>query len=209
MTVQLLRAHGCRVLGLDLDPSKLELAQRFRRGGRGPRGREDPVAAAQAFSRGRGVDAVIITAATTQQRAGCAGGADVPQTRPHRPCRRHRARAVARRLLREGAHVPGFLLLRPGPLRPGLRGAGDDYPLGYVRWTEQRNFEAVLDMLADGRLDVLPPDLASLPASTTPCAPIDVIDGSEPSLGILLEYPGHAPPERARSVARGQPLPAR
>ena len=64
MTVQLLRAHGCRVLGIDLDPRKLELAQRFgaevvdiARG-------QDPVAAAEAFSRGRGADAVIITAST-------------------------------------------------------------------------------------------------------------------------------------------------
>ena len=64
MTVQLLRAHGCRVLGLDFEGDKLELARRFGAEVLDLSGGADPVAAATAFSRGRGVDAVIITAST-------------------------------------------------------------------------------------------------------------------------------------------------
>ncbi|MFN5496116.1 MAG: zinc-dependent alcohol dehydrogenase, partial [bacterium] len=64
VTVQLLRAHGCRVLGLDFDPEKLELAKKFGADVVNLAAGQDPVAAAQAYSRGRGVDAVIITAAT-------------------------------------------------------------------------------------------------------------------------------------------------
>ena len=64
VTVQLLRAHGCRVLGLDFDPAKLALARQFGAEVVDLAAGADPVAAAQDFSRGRGVDAVIVTAAT-------------------------------------------------------------------------------------------------------------------------------------------------
>ena len=64
LTVQLLRAHGCRVLGLDFDSQKLALASEFGAEALDLSGEIDPVATAHAFSRGRGVDAVIITAAT-------------------------------------------------------------------------------------------------------------------------------------------------
>src|SRR5690349_15963513 len=64
MTVQLLRANGCRVLGVDLDARKLDIARAFGAETVDLRAGVDPIAAAQAFSRGRGVDAVIITAAT-------------------------------------------------------------------------------------------------------------------------------------------------
>jgi threonine dehydrogenase-like Zn-dependent dehydrogenase len=64
LTVQLLRAQGCRVLGIDLDPAKLALARRFGAETVDLAAGQDPVAVATAFSRGRGVDAVIITAAS-------------------------------------------------------------------------------------------------------------------------------------------------
>ena len=64
MAVQLLRAHGCRVLGLDFDPAKLALARQFGAEVVDLAAEPDPRAAAQAFSRGRGVDAVLITAST-------------------------------------------------------------------------------------------------------------------------------------------------
>ena len=64
VTVQLLRAHGCRVLGLDLDPAKCDIARRFGAETVNLSAGEDPVAAAQAMTRGRGVDGVIITAST-------------------------------------------------------------------------------------------------------------------------------------------------
>lgn len=63
LTVQLLRAQGCRVLGLAFDPNRLELAEQF--GAEVVNLRQaDPLATAEAFSRGRGVDAVLITAST-------------------------------------------------------------------------------------------------------------------------------------------------
>jgi hypothetical protein len=81
----------------------------------------------------------------------------VPQARAHRAGGRDRAGTVARRLLREGAELPGqSCSYGPGRYDPNYEDKGNDYPVGFVRWTEQRNFEAVLDMMADGRLDVKP-----------------------------------------------------
>ena len=64
LTVQLLRAQGCRVLAIDFDESKLELARQFGAETCNPAKGEDPVAAGMALSRGNGVDGVIITAST-------------------------------------------------------------------------------------------------------------------------------------------------
>ena len=66
-TVQLLRAQGCRVLGIDLDPERLAMARNFGAEVVDLSCGEDPLAAAAAFSRGRGVDAVLITASTQEQ----------------------------------------------------------------------------------------------------------------------------------------------
>src|SRR2546429_2561476 len=69
LTVQLLRAHGCRVLGMDLDAGKLALARRLGAETVDLSAGQDPIAAADAFSRGRGVDAVFITASTRSDEA--------------------------------------------------------------------------------------------------------------------------------------------
>ena len=154
MAVQLLRAHGCRVLGVDYDSKKIDLARDFgaevvdlSRG-------EDPITAADRISRHRGVDGVIITAAT----------------RSSEPV--HQAALMSRkrgRIVLVG--VTGLELSRddfykkeltfqvscsygPGRYDPAYEEGGQDYPFGYVRWTAKRNFEAVLDMMSDGRLDV-------------------------------------------------------
>ena len=63
LTVQLLRAHGCRVLGIDFDQARLSLAERWGAQTVDLSRGVDPLTAAVAFSRGRGVDAVIIAAA--------------------------------------------------------------------------------------------------------------------------------------------------
>jgi predicted dehydrogenase len=191
MTVQLLRAQGCRVLGLDFDPAKLALARDFGAETVDLSAGQDPVAAALAFSRGRGVDAVLITASTQSNE---------PVHQAALMCRK-RGRIVL-------VGVIGLALSRadffekeltfqvscsygPGRYDPAYEDGGQDYPVGYVRWTEQRNFEAVLDMLADGRIDVSP--LISHRFSLDEVeAAYAVVGGSEPSLGILLEYPTEA-----------------
>lgn len=197
LAVQLLRAQGCRVLGLDYDPVRLEIARRFGAEtvdlGRG----EDPIAAAMALSRGRGIDGVLITASTRSSG---------PVTQGARMCRK-RGRIVL-------VGVTGLELSRadfyekeltfqvscsygPGRYDPNYEEKGQDYPVGFVRWTEQRNFEAVLDMLADGRLDVAPLISHRFPLAEADRA-YDLLGGDAPSLGILLQYPNAE--ERPQSV---------
>lgn len=188
IAVQLLRANGCRVLGIDFDPAKLELAKSFGAEVVNLGAGEDSVQAAERFSRGRGVDAVLVTAATKSSE---------PMHQAALMCRK-RGRIVL-------VGVTGLELSRddffkkeltfqvsasygPGRYDPDYEEKGQDYPVGFVRWTEQRNFEAVLDMLADGRLDVQPLISHRFNLDQTEAA-YEVVGGSEPSMGILLEYP--------------------
>jgi len=189
VTVQLLRAHGCRVLGIDLDPAKLALAREFGAETVDLSRGQDPVATAEIFSRGRGVDAVLVTAATQSSE---------PIHQAALMCRQ-RGRIVlvgvaGLELSREDFYKKEITLqvsssYGPGRYDPNYEDKGHDYPVGFVRWTEQRNFEAVLDMLARDALDVAP--LISHRFSINDAEQAyDLVSGTEPSLGILLEYEG-------------------
>jgi predicted dehydrogenase/threonine dehydrogenase-like Zn-dependent dehydrogenase len=199
MTVQLLRANGCRVLGLDYDKEKLELAKSF-----GAEvvdlNKENPLIIAKNFSRERGVDAVIITAATTS---------DEPIHQAALMCRK-RARIVL-------VGVAGLKLSRddfykkeltfqvsssygPGRYDPNYEEKGQDYPIGFVRWTEQRNFEAVLDMMVSGSLNVkklISHRFDILEAEKA----YEIVGGLEKSLGILITYPGIKIDKKSRNVS--------
>ncbi len=206
LAVQLLRAHGCRVLGIDFDRSKLALCRQLGAEVVDLGAGQDPVAAAMQFSRGRGVDAVLVTAATSSNE----------------PI--HQAALMSRkrgRIVLVG--VAGLELSRadfyekelsfqvscsygPGRYDPSYEEQGNDYPVGFVRWTEQRNLEAVLDMMADRRLDVRPFishrfDIGDAPAAYA------LMGGSEPSLGILLRYPGIDITPAARTIIQPQASP--
>lgn len=201
LAVQLLRAHGCRVLGLDFDTRRLHLAKHF--------GAEvvdistdaDPVTTADVFTRGRGVDAVLITASTQSSE---------PVRQAARMSRK-RGRIVL-------VGVTGLELSRsefyekeltfqvscsygPGRYDTSYEEKGQDYPVGFVRWTAQRNFEAVLDMMAEGRLDVRPLISHRFALEQAPEA-YRVIAGREASLGVLLEY--FAAERKADSTPRSQ-----
>src|SRR5215471_10887629 len=88
----------------------------------------------------------------------------------------------------------------PGRYDPQYEEAGHDYPLGFVRWTEQRNFEAVLEMLASGRLDVAPLVTHRFAFESAADAYELLADGREPYLGIVLEYAGPAASVEPRTV---------
>ncbi|MCA9074192.1 MAG: bi-domain-containing oxidoreductase, partial [Planctomycetaceae bacterium] len=187
LTVQLLRAHGCRVLGLDFNEQRLAQAAEF---GAEPfnLGQGDPIPAAMAFSRGRGVDGVIITAATQS---------DEPVRQAAHMCRK-RGRIVL-------VGVAGLNLSRadfyekelsfqvscsygPGRYDSAYEQQGQDYPVGFVRWTEQRNFEAVLDMMQSGQLD--PQSLITHHFDLDNAADAyALISSNDPSLGVMLQYP--------------------
>jgi len=187
LAVQLLRAQGARVLGLDLDPRKAALARKFGAEAIVPEAGGDPVPAALAFAGGSGVDAVLICASTPSSE---------PVHNAARMCRQ-RGRIVL-------VGVTGLELNRadfyekeltfqvscsygPGRYDPAYEMGGRDYPPGFVRWTEQRNFAAVLELMAAGRLDcqALVSTRFSLDRALEGYQAM--LAGGQ--LGILLDYP--------------------
>ena len=199
MTVQLLRASGCRVLGIDFDKEKLQMAKDFGAEVVDLSAGQDPLKISNFYSRNRGVDAVIVAASTKSSE---------PIHQAALMCRK-RGRIVL-------VGVTGLELTRddffkkeltfqvsasygPGRYDPNYEEKGQDYPVGFVRWTEQRNFEAVLDMMASGSLDVKPLISHRFVIDDAENA-YDLISGDSPSLGILLEYPGLKITKESRSV---------
>jgi len=188
IAVQLLRANGCRVIGVDYDREKVALAEKFGAKGVVLADDVDAVAQGMAFTGGRGIDAVLITAATDS---------DEPVRNAARMSRQ-RGRIVL-------VGVAGLNLSRadfyekelsfqvscsygPGRYDPAYEEGGNDYPLGFVRWTEQRNFEAFLDALRTGALNLAPLRTHEFAIEQAEQA-YDLIGGGGPSLGVLLRFP--------------------
>jgi predicted dehydrogenase/threonine dehydrogenase-like Zn-dependent dehydrogenase len=199
LTVQLLRAQGCRVLAIDFDEAKLAMARQFGADTCNPGAGDDPVVSGMALSRGQGVDGVIITASTASSD---------PVSQAAHMCRK-RGRIVL-------VGVTGLELNRadfyekelsfqvscsygPGRYDPNYEDNGQDYPLGFVRWTEQRNFEAVLDMLASGKLDVKPLITHHFAFEDAPKA-YEVLTTDKTGLGMLLLYSSPVKQRMVRSV---------
>ncbi|UCG17517.1 MAG: bi-domain-containing oxidoreductase [Phycisphaerales bacterium] len=209
MTVQMLRANGCRVLGIDPDPARCELARQMGAETVDLSAGADPVASAMAFSQGRGVDGVVITAAASTDEI------------MHQSAQMSRKRG---RIVLVG--VVGLKLTRsdfyekeltfqvscsygPGRYDPAYEDRGLDYPIGFVRWTEQRNFEAVLELLASGRLDVEPLISKRIEHSRAVEAYQSLTEQRD-ALGILLTYPhGRAASTSAAPVIRTDRTPSK
>ncbi len=186
LAVQILKANGCQVMGIDFDPQKLELARQFGAETVDLSAGEDPAAATENWTKGVGVDAVLITASSKS---------DALIHQVASMCRK-RGRIVL-------VGVVGLNLQRadfyekelsfqvscsygPGRYEPNFEQKGLDYPIGFVRWTEQRNFQAVLQLLAEGKMDVEPLITHRIKLD-------DALEGykavSEPgAMGILLDY---------------------
>ncbi|BCV35990.1 bi-domain-containing oxidoreductase [bacterium 19CA01SA08] len=199
LTVQLLRAQGCRVLAIDYDDSKLELAKQFGAQVCNPGRGEDPVAAGMAFSRGNGVDGVIITASTKSND---------PVTQAARMSRK-RGRIIL-------VGVTGLELNRadfyekeltfqvscsygPGRYDADYEDKGNDYPYAFVRWTEQRNFEAILDMMSSGQVDVKPLITHRFKFEDAAQA-YELLTSDKSALGILLQYQSESSTRHEKSV---------
>jgi predicted dehydrogenase/threonine dehydrogenase-like Zn-dependent dehydrogenase len=187
MAVQLLKAQGCRVLAIDPDPERLRLAAQAGAETVALSTGADPLAVSQAMTDGRGLDGVLLTASTTSSE---------PVHQAAQMCRK-RGRIVL-------VGVTGLELMRsdfyekelrfqvscsygPGRYDPEYEVRGHDYPIGFVRWTEQRNLEAVLALMAEGRIQSEPLISHCFPIEDAEAA-YRVVLGSEPSLGILLDY---------------------
>jgi len=188
LTVQLLKAAGCRVLGVDINQSRAELAARL--------GADAVAASAAEFaelcveqSRGLGVDAVLITAETGSSEPVNLAGAIA------------RERAIVVAVGTVGIDIErrayyekelDFRISRsngPGRYDAAYEQKGRDYPIGYVRWTENRNMEAFLQLLAENKLNIAPLITHRFPVERAQSA-YELITGKsrEPFLGVVIQY---------------------
>ena len=156
LTVQLLKAHGCRAIGYDFDPQKVTLAKKFGitafEAGEG----RQPDAIVNEYTGGIGADGVIITASAKGDRI-------VHDSA--RMCRK-RGRIVLVGVVNLELNRNDFYEKEisfqvscsygPGRYDDAFEQKGQDYPIGFVRWTENRNFLAVLHAIKDTSLDVKP-----------------------------------------------------
>lgn len=187
LTVQMLIANGCRVLGVDFDEEKLKLASSFGAEVLQLSGEADPVKSALQLSNNNGVDAVLITASTTSSD---------PVRQAAQMCRK-RGKIIL-------VGVTGLELNRadfyekeltfqvscsygPGRYDENYELKGQDYPYGFVRWTVRRNFEAVLDLMARGKINVKPLIGSTYPFEKAHEA-YDSLLKNTSQLGIVLRY---------------------
>jgi predicted dehydrogenase/threonine dehydrogenase-like Zn-dependent dehydrogenase len=189
LTVQILKAAGCRVIGMDVQPSRAALA--------GTLGADAIASTAAemsdqtlAVSQGAGADAVLITADTASDQPVALAGAIA------------RDRGVVVAVGSVGMNLPrrvyydkelAFLVSRsygPGRYDRNYEEKGHDYPIGYVRWTEKRNMHAFVTLIAEGKVNAKPLITHRFPIENAVRA-YDLISGkaAEPFLGIVLKYP--------------------
>ncbi len=181
------RAAGCRVFGVDLDPVRVDRAGSM---GFAAAQRSGAEAAAQAFTHGRGFDVVLICAdARSNDPVELAG--QIAADRGRVIATGAFGMDIPRKVYYEKElHFQVSRSYGPGRYDPTYEEQGVDYPSGYVRWTEGRNLQAFVDLIAAGQLDVLPLITHRFPIERAPEA-YDLITGKrgEPFLGVLLTYP--------------------
>lgn len=187
LTVQILKANGCYVIGSDVDELKLNLAKKL--GADEVTGAKDLIEASREFSRGYGVDSVIITASTQsnqpivdsgeicKQRGSVVVvgvvGMDIPRSEYYK----------------KELNLKLSMAYGAGRYDPLYEEGGVDYPYGYVRWTERRNFEAFLNLIAQNR--VTPKELLTHQFEFDEAMrAYDLLEGKvdERYLGITLNY---------------------
>lgn len=187
LTIQILKANGCDVLAIDVDKSRLDLAKKFGATICDLSNLEDPLEFASSFSNGNGIDGVLITASSDSNEI-------ISQSA-------NMLRKKGRIIL---VGITGLKINRsdfyekeisfqvscsygPGRYDPSYEEKGIDYPIGYVRWTEKRNIDAVLRLMEEKK--IITNDLISHRYKFEDAAiGYDALTKDKKSLGIILEY---------------------
>jgi predicted dehydrogenase/threonine dehydrogenase-like Zn-dependent dehydrogenase len=201
LVAQFLRGHGCRVIGMDTNASRCAHAKSFGCEAIAVEAGMDPVHSVKAFTGGSGVDGVVIAASAES---------DEVIHQAAQMCRK-RGRIVL-------VGVVGLSLRRsdfyekeltfqvscsygPGRHDPAYESGRGDYPVPYVRWTAARNFEAVLNALAERRIEVASLISHRVPHSRAAQAYAESLTDPK-TLGIVLAYPQQPAPTERTIVLR-------
>lgn len=189
LTVQMLRANGCRVMGADLDSSRIELAKSLGMDFSLSSEENNNIEHTLRLTDGEGVDGVIITAASPS---------DEVISNAFKMCRK-KGRVVVvgdvgLNLKREDMfpkELDFFISTSYGPGRydPQYEEKGVDYPIGYVRWTENRNMAEYLSLISEGKIDIEPLIHSSFEVSQATAAYETLKKDKEKPMIVLLSYP--------------------
>src|SRR5262249_41334133 len=207
LTIQLLKANGCRVFGLDLDQTRVAHALELG-ADKAAVSSETSAKEIETWTRGHGADAVLITAATDSNE---------PVELAARVSRL-KGRVIIVGMT--GMNIPRqpffsrelkliiSMSYGPGRYDPEYEEHGHDYPLPYVRWTEKRNIESFLELVGDKRINVERLTTHRFPITEADRA-YQLISGDvqEPNLGVVLNYDAEA--EVARKVLLSATPPVR
>jgi predicted dehydrogenase/threonine dehydrogenase-like Zn-dependent dehydrogenase len=187
LTAELLRLNGCRVVGVDLDETKLALARAKGIITCNPSQGDDPVGYVEELTNGTGADGVIITASAKNN--------DILSQAARMSRKRgkivligvvgldlNRAEFYEKELTFQVSCSYG-----PGRYDDNYEQKGQDYPLPYVRWTENRNFQTILQLLATRQLDVAPLISESVPLTDYQFIYSSI--GESGAIASLLVYP--------------------
>jgi predicted dehydrogenase/threonine dehydrogenase-like Zn-dependent dehydrogenase len=186
LTAEMLKLNGCRVIGLELDDQKLQIAQEKGIIAINPQ-LTDPERLVQNLTNGLGADGVMITASSSSNELLSLAA----------KMARKRGKIVLTGSVGLNLHREDFYKKEltfqvscsygPGRYDPGYEENGMDYPIPFVRWTENRNFEAVLGLLATGSLNVKP-----LIAKTMPLVDFEKVYDQimeSKAIACIFDYP--------------------
>lgn len=202
ITIQLLKAAGARILGLDVNPALLDRALELGCDAALPSSKAS-IASALAFSRGLGFDSVIITAGTSSN--------EPVELSMHLARKRGTVvvvGAVSMNIPREPFYKKeiNFTIscsYGPGRYDPNYEERGLDYPPAYARWTENRNMLSFLDLIAQGKIDMSKIVSHVFEAGKAADAYDLIMKGAESYSGILLKYPQGEGGKPARTIRQG------
>ena len=187
LTAQLLKANGCNVLGLDLNPQKIQIAQSLGIKSLNPSNDQEAITWCMEKTNKAGVDGFLITSATSSNS---------PVNIASQSCRQ-RGRIIL--IGTSGININRDYFYKkeltfkvscsygPGRYDPIYEEKGVDYPLGFVRWTEQRNFEAVLQTLKQRKLNVKDLITNKFKISEAKSA-YELLNKDESCIGVLFLY---------------------
>lgn len=206
LTVQLAKAAGCRVIAIDLDRQRVEHAGRFGADLALCSADRDTASRVKQFAR-HGADVVIVTAASSS-----AEPVELAASIARERGRIVIVGTVDLGVSRKPMYMKELSLVLSRSYGPGRYDAqyeedGVDYPVGYVRWTEKRNLEAFLELLASGAINVTPFTEKRCPVEQGGAAYQELKDTG--AYTVLVEYPNRAllpmpsPPGESRQVSPG------
>jgi Zn-dependent alcohol dehydrogenases len=202
LAVQILRAAGCHVFGVDVVPERCDRAYRNGAEAVALIGNTDPIAFAREFSNFEGLDAVIIFASVDS---------DQPLIQAAGMCR-ERGKIVAGGLVR--LHIPRELFYKkelefavsrawgPGMYDPDYEERGLKYPLAFARWTAQRNMEEFLTMVSLGSVKLDTITTHRFPFEKALEAYQMIFGQDVDAVGVVLRYDPHAEVQTQRMMAR-------